>query len=240
MGRYRDDRYGERGTLDRGADEVRSWFGDDDAERRGRRYDDDRDIQEYVRDESGLEPLELLGRGAGYGVSGAADRFAGTAREADYDETSGYQHRYRSTTSGFGPDRRADLRANPTYEDPWADRYSRGPQGHLYGQHTGFGVPVDRLSGRWEETVSSSTAGEYTGRGPRGYRRSDDRIREEIADRLTDDPWIDPSDVEVTVAEGRVALSGTVEDRKVKYAVEDLVESVAGVTDVENRIRVRR
>jgi osmotically-inducible protein OsmY len=80
----------------------------------------------------------------------------------------------------------------------------------------------------------------HRGRGPRGYRRSDERIREDINDRLTDHPYIDATDVEVSVASGEVTLTGAVESRQAKRLAEDIAESVSGVTNVENRLRVNR
>ena len=41
---------------------------------------------------------------------------------------------------------------------------------------------------------------EHRGRGPRGYTRSDERIREDVNDRLTDDGWLDASDIDVQVS----------------------------------------
>jgi len=50
----------------------------------------------------------------------------------------------------------------------------------------------------------------YRGRGPKNYQRSDDRIREDICERLAMDHDVDASDIEVAVAEGVVTLNGTV------------------------------
>lgn len=78
----------------------------------------------------------------------------------------------------------------------------------------------------------------HRGKGPKNYRRSDERIREEINDRLTDEWNIDASDLEVTVSGGEVILTGYVGDRFQKRRAEDVTEEVRGVTHVENRIRV--
>ena len=80
----------------------------------------------------------------------------------------------------------------------------------------------------------------FAGRGPRGYRRTDDRIREEICERLTDHPLLDASDVDVEVREGVVTLTGRVSVRAEKHLAEDIAEEVWGVDDVENRLRVQR
>lgn len=78
----------------------------------------------------------------------------------------------------------------------------------------------------------------HEGRGPKGYRRSDDRIREDVSDRLTDDPYIDASDIEIQVANAEVTLSGSVDSRNARRRAEDLSERVSGVTHVQNNLRV--
>ena len=80
----------------------------------------------------------------------------------------------------------------------------------------------------------------FRGRGPRGYRRSDERIREDACDWLTEDPRIDASNMEVNVKEGEVTLSGTVTSREDKRRAEDLVDQISGVKDVHNTLRVAR
>jgi osmotically-inducible protein OsmY len=78
----------------------------------------------------------------------------------------------------------------------------------------------------------------HRGKGPSDYRRSQDRIREDICDRLTDDDHVDASRVRVSIENDVVILSGTVNSREEKRRAEDLVESISGVRDVENRLRV--
>ena len=78
----------------------------------------------------------------------------------------------------------------------------------------------------------------HRGKGPKNYNRSDDRIKEDINDKLSDDPFIDASDIDVTVSNGEVTLTGTVDHRSTKRRAEDLAEAVSGVRNVENRIRV--
>jgi osmotically-inducible protein OsmY len=82
-------------------------------------------------------------------------------------------------------------------------------------------------------------AGYHHGRGPRGYTRSDDRIREDVNDRLTDDPLVDASDIDVTVSKCEVTLNGTVDNRMAKRRAEDIAERVSGVRHVQNNIRVK-
>jgi osmotically-inducible protein OsmY len=94
-------------------------------------------------------------------------------------------------------------------------------------------------AGGWSGQDADSPGGGYAGRGPKGYRRSDERIREDISDRLMESEWIDASDVEVNVSRGEVTLSGTVDDRSAKRLAEDIVEDVMGVREVMNQLRVK-
>ncbi|AWK87298.1 BON domain-containing protein [Azospirillum thermophilum] len=82
--------------------------------------------------------------------------------------------------------------------------------------------------------------GRHRGRGPRGYTRPDERIREDVNDRLTEDPYVDASDIEVTVSGGEVTLSGTVDSRNARRRAEDIAEGVPGVRHVQNDIRASR
>jgi hypothetical protein len=78
------------------------------------------------------------------------------------------------------------------------------------------------------------------GKGPKGYVRSDARIREDVCDRLTDDDEVDASDISVTVREAEVTLEGSVSDRHIKHRAEEIAEAVSGVRDVTNRLRPRK
>jgi hypothetical protein len=78
----------------------------------------------------------------------------------------------------------------------------------------------------------------HKGLGPRGYKRSDERISDEVHDRLTDDPWLDASGVEVQVVSGEVTLSGFVDNREAKHRAERVIEDISGVGHVQNNLRV--
>jgi BON domain-containing protein len=80
----------------------------------------------------------------------------------------------------------------------------------------------------------------HRGHGPRGYVRSDERIREEVNECLTADPYVDATEIEVSVAEGVVTLNGTVENRAEKRLAEDCVDTVPGVRDVNNNLSIRQ
>lgn len=78
----------------------------------------------------------------------------------------------------------------------------------------------------------------HRGKGPRNYKRSDERIQEIISEAFSDDQYLDASEIEVQVKNGAVILEGKVEDRRSKWLAEDLAEDVMGVTHVENRLRI--
>lgn len=107
------------------------------------------------------------------------------------------------------------------------------------------GAPGEASQGAWSDPSDWTPEQEhgaerisYQGRGPKGYLRSDERLLETICQRLTDDPYIDASDIEVEVKDQSVTLRGTVDDRRVKYAVEELVDS-CGPRVIQNELRTR-
>ncbi|MDO9526385.1 MAG: BON domain-containing protein [Gemmobacter sp.] len=80
---------------------------------------------------------------------------------------------------------------------------------------------------------------DHRGKGPRGYRRADARIAEDLHDRLCDDPALDATDIEVSVADGEVVLAGHVDSKVARRRAEDCAEAVSGVAYVQNNLRVR-
>jgi osmotically-inducible protein OsmY len=100
-----------------------------------------------------------------------------------------------------------------------------------YGQGQGAGAA-------WHGDPGRSGQSGFAGRGPKGYRRSDERIREEINDRLTEHDELDASDIEVAVKDGEATLTGTVDSRWSKRLAEDLAERASGVRDVMNQLKV--
>ena len=80
---------------------------------------------------------------------------------------------------------------------------------------------------------------DHSGRGPRNYTRSDERILEDACDNLTDDRSVDARNVQVSVADGEVTLDGTVPSRRQKRRAEDCVDWISGVRHVQNNLRVR-
>jgi len=109
------------------------------------------------------------------------------------------------------------------------------------GDYTGYGAGGSESYGGGAGMRSQQgQQGRFSGRGPKGYQRGDDRIREDVCERLTHHPEIDASEIEVQVKEGEVTLTGSVDDRQAKRMAEDVAESVSGVKDVRNQVQVRQ
>jgi len=111
--------------------------------------------------------------------------------------------------------------------------------GWRVGRYRGNGYVRDDWDDHWTWPRRGSVS-KYRNRGPLNYRRSDARIAEDINDRLLLDEEIDPSAMAVRVEDGRVILEGTVETRFEKRLAERIADSVAGVTDVDNRLELGR
>lgn len=109
-----------------------------------------------------------------------------------------------------------------------------GNQGNWNGYNSDWNT--SRNGGRNQQT---SSWGQHTGKGPKGYKRSDERIKEDISDRLSDDSQLDASDIEVSVSNCEVILKGNVESRDAKRRAESIAESISGVMNVENHLRVQ-
>ena len=93
---------------------------------------------------------------------------------------------------------------------------------------------------RDEQSAKDSAKENHTGKLPKGYQRTDERIYEEVCEALTAHPEIDPSEVEVKVSDGIVMFSGTVENRQTKRLIEDIVEHISGVCDIRNDLTFKQ
>ncbi|HSD20953.1 MAG TPA: BON domain-containing protein [Anaeromyxobacter sp.] len=94
--------------------------------------------------------------------------------------------------------------------------------------------PMERLGERMKEGWRK-----MTGRGPKGYKRSDERIREDVSEQIARSN-IDADEVEVKVERAEVTLTGFVESRWDKRMLEDIAEDVFGVDEVHNHLRLRQ
>jgi hypothetical protein len=155
----------------------------------------------------------------------------------------------RPGNMGYGDRQRPDQWNRDAYGLGGFNSGQRGP----YYTAAEYGEDNPRIRDSWNWNRSDSDRDRYNrdeesfgdkvknffGMGPKGYKRSDDRIREDISERLEDHPDVDASNIEVVVTEGVVTLSGTVDERRAKRLAEDATENVRGVKDVNNQIRVQ-
>jgi hypothetical protein len=148
-----------------------------------------------------------------------------TGKYENYD-SGGY---YGSNYGSINPSNHGrDYEQNAGYRESY-NRLS-------YDDAPGGGPRRRREEGEHRQIPAGVT---HRGKGPKSYQRSDDRIREDIEDILMEDPYVDASDIEVEVQSGEVILKGMVDNKLTKRRVENLVESVAGVKQTENRLRPR-
>ncbi|HSZ53765.1 MAG TPA: BON domain-containing protein [Caulobacteraceae bacterium] len=174
--------------------------------------------------------------GRGYGAWRGERDYAGSRLERGYG-------------SGYGRDERAGWGSSP---DHGRRDYGRGEYERAYGGYRSnddrnwFDKAGDEVQSWFGDRDAEHRRrqdrmreGEHRGRGPSGYRRSDERIREDLNDRLCDDSWLDASNIEVHVREGEVTLNGMVHDRHDKHHAEDLAEHVSGVRHVQNNLRLK-
>lgn len=122
-----------------------------------------------------------------------------------------------------------------------SDSAGFGRYGSEYGSQRGGDMAMGN-DNQWERRAYGSHGpqyGEHRGKGPKGYTRSDDRIKEDVSDMLMDAGHLDASGIEVTVKDGEVTLSGTVTSRDDKRDAEDMVERCSGVKHVQNNVRVQ-
>lgn len=80
----------------------------------------------------------------------------------------------------------------------------------------------------------------HIGKGPKGWKRSDDKVKEDACDALYMSSEVDATNIEVKVIDNCIYLQGTVEDRYTKRLAEQCVESVQGADDIRNELRIRR
>jgi HSP20 family molecular chaperone IbpA len=113
--------------------------------------------------------------------------------------------------------------------EDWRQRFGRGDDWRG-SEDRG---PIQRLGDKFREMTGMQM------RGPKGYKRSDDRVSDEVCERIARS-GVDAENVEVKVQAGEVTLTGTVRNRQEKWRLEELAEDVFGVQDVHNNLRVSR
>lgn len=159
------------------------------------------------------------------------DREVDSKREYGFKQSHGGRERFPGgeweQSSEFG--KNSEYRESDSF-----DRYSVG------------GVTFDRDRNERDDEFRSREYNRsrfadtgYAGKGPKGYKRSDERIRDEACDALYRNTAVDASDIEVSVADGHLILTGTVESRFAKREAERCVEFLPGVFDVHNELKLK-
>lgn len=174
----------------------------------------------------------------GYGGFQEGDWGAGSNRfgmgrgwTGNYEGQGNFGRGFRSRNWGQG---------QPDYTRDFGSRFG-GMSDYEYAQG-GFGSPYGRTwqgqgnFGRWNR---GSNQGPYFGRGPQGWQRSDERIREDVNEVLTQHGWLDATGIQVSVNKGEVTLNGTVDSRYAKRMAEDALDDITGIMDVHNNLRVQ-
>jgi osmotically-inducible protein OsmY len=188
-----------------------------------------------------------LGR-AGENQSGRENYWGrGWENERDYDDRESRYGSYGRPQSERGYNYPTGFRSGERSGERYGERgrYDRGEDRGWFDRFSDalaswFGDEEAERRRRMDEQRDQRERREHRGRGPKGYRRSDERIKEDVSDRLGDDHYLDASDVEVVVADTEVTLTGTVNSRNDKRRAEDIADAVSGVSNVENRLRVKQ
>lgn len=154
----------------------------------------------------------------------------------DFDESD------RDINRDMYPNRNRSNRFNLDEEE-----FAGSLGGHLrdfYGKSSvvrkdGFGSRIDDESYADYTPKDITGTGKYSGKGPRNYRRSSERIQEEICQLMTKDRALDASFIDVEVIGDEVHLAGYVDSRLSRWRAEDISAEVPGVTKVINQLKIR-
>lgn len=197
---------------------------------RDRWYDDDNSYRNRERNFSGYNPVDRN--------DDFYNRNYYNNRYNDYD----YNNRFGRNNDYYEGRDRYSERYNEDYRyNDYNNRFRREQDRDWWDRTSDeisswFGDDEAARRRRMDKIKQSS----HRGRGPKNYQRSDDRIRDDINDRLSDDHYLDASEINVQVSECDVTLTGTVNDRTDKRRAEDIAESVLGVKNVQNQLRVQQ
>jgi osmotically-inducible protein OsmY len=158
---------------------------------------------------------------------------------------------YEENHGGFGREStRSDVdrgSRGEAFQSPYGYQQYGGRMGERGG--VGFQTRGDQMGmrNRFDSHETSSdrfrdedTGGEHRGRGPKGFQRSDERIKERVCEALEEHARIDASEIDVDVKGGEITLTGTVTTRDQKRLAEDILEHLPGVKEIHNQLRLQR
>lgn len=210
-----------------------SAFRDDELGRFGGSYGSERDTRSQDRGQWAHDPQHSHGSGASHYGAASRGQFGGDGNSRYF---TGNQGSYAIDTPY---DRRVSSAASGGYGADYREHGYTGPGGD-HPNDRGFWARANDEIASWfgDDDAARRREQDHRGRGPKDYIRSDERIREDANDRLTDDPRVDASNVTVTVQDGEITLNGTVTSREEKRRAEDCVDRMSGVKHVQNNLRV--
>ncbi|THD54037.1 BON domain-containing protein, partial [Phenylobacterium sp.] len=229
-------------------------FGGEDYTASGRFYGDDG--ERVYGEEYGYGPRDLDQHGPTSGYDAAYSPTRARYHAEGYGEPGygGYRSEFRSTRPASGGTGGYDYERGYGYGYGYGDnsrRESRSDRFEDAGRKSGeFLHRAGEKVAAW--FAGGSEARAYApgddqpasrgarGLGPQGYKRADERISDDAHERLTDDAWLDASNITLTVSGGEITLSGTVENRESKHHAERLVETISGVNHVQNNLRLEK
>jgi hypothetical protein len=165
-----------------------------------------------------------------------------------YFAHDGWERHYEDRDNRF---EKTDYVGRPGQRPSYYDSHIHGQWGYPYTNYLsnsrspyyGAGHPHYKgtehygIEGEWSRNPHYSFYN-YSGRGPKDWTRSDERIREDLNERLAQDPWIDASEINVEVKNSEITLKGSVEGRDARRRADEIAESVVGATQVHNHLRV--
>jgi hypothetical protein len=124
----------------------------------------------------------------------------------------------------------------PTQDEAAAAGFA-GPGYSGFGGSAGYnGSGAGGINGGY---AGGGYFGAYSWTAP-AETRHDDRIHDDVKDRLAMNNEVDASQIEVLVAAGEVTLQGNVETRHMKQIARDIAAAVPGVATVHNRLHVEQ
>lgn len=183
----------------------------------------------------------------GRGYSGSRGRFGGRSH-GGYGTTGDYGYgasgHYGESQFGGGAEEDPGEpyeRRRLTPEEYWARYFAPASyQGRTRGDDTGDRFVPSAATGSDQQPAHRMAGPSRHPLAPRGARRSDAELYEDICEALLEHHDVDSSDVTVAVHEGEVTLEGSVPERSMRYIIEDLAAGHPAVRDVANRIAVRK
>jgi len=101
-------------------------------------------------------------------------------------------------------------------------------------------LPVEGLVNDANTDTADGEPVNPIGVGSHELKLSDQRIVQEMDDHLAEHSYIDATAIVVTVKDGVLTLDGSVPDDDQKHYAEEVAQKVSGVTQVQNRLKIKK